>query len=164
VVNRILLGVLMFVLITSQGACSTGEGEPAAVQSGELTVSDVQANMTLPSDTGSLWMKIHNGTDTDDALIGAEFAGCAAIELHDMVMENDVMIMRPVEGGEIPIPAGETVELTRGSLHVMCVGKEAPLEAGTNLDVTLKFANAGDMAVTAVVVDPGETPMNMDSE
>jgi hypothetical protein len=109
-------------------------------------------------------MEIHNGTDMDDALIGAEFDGCVAIELHDMIMENDVMVMRPVEGGQIPIPAGETVELKKGGLHVMCIGKEAPLEAGSSLDVALKFANAGDIAVTAVVVEPGEMPMNMSKE
>lgn len=162
--KRIVLGVLVFVLIFLLAACSTAGSEPAAGESGELTVDKVQANMTLPSDTGSLWMVIHNGSDTDDELVGAEFAGCAAIELHDMVMENDIMVMREVEGGKIPIPAGETVELKKGGLHVMCIGKEAPLEAGTNLDVTLKFANAGDIAVTAVVVEPGETPMDMGGE
>jgi copper(I)-binding protein len=45
----------------------------------------------------------------------------------------------------------------------MCIGKEVPLEAGTTLDVTLKFANAGDIVVTAVVVEPGEMPINLDS-
>jgi copper(I)-binding protein len=161
-VKRLILGALVLVLMFSLAACSTGGSEQAACGSGELTVSDVQANMTLPSDTGSLWMKIQNGTDTDDELIGAEFDGCAAIELHNMVIENDVMVMREVDGGKIPIPAGETVELKKGGLHVMCIGKEAQLEAGTNLDVVLKFAKAGDVAVTAVVVEPGEMPMNMD--
>lgn len=160
--KRLILGALVLVLMFSLAACGTGGSEQAAGGSGELTVSDVQANMTLPSDTGSLWMKIQNGTDADDELIGAEFDGCAAIELHDMVMENDVMVMREVEGGKIPIPAGETVELKKGGLHVMCIGKDAPLEVGTNLDVVLKFAKAGDVAVTAVVVEPGEMPMNME--
>ena len=162
--KRIFLGALVLVLLLLLAACSTGGSEQAAGGSGELTVSDVQANMTMPSDTGSLWMQIHNGTAEDDELVGAEFEGCAAIELHDMFMENDVMVMREVEGGKIPIPAGETVELKKGGLHVMCIGKDAPLEKGTNLDATLKFAKAGDIVVTAVVVEPGEMPMNMEGD
>lgn len=130
---------------------------------GELTVVNVQANLALPTDTGSVWMIINNGTEQEERLVGAEIAGCGVIELHDMVIdENDVMVMRMVEGGEIPIPAGETVQLKRGGLHVMCLQKEAPLEPGTEIDIVLKFANAGDVAVTAPVVAPGDMPMNME--
>lgn len=156
----LVLPLLLWVL----AACSTAGPGTGNEASGELTVSNVRANMTLPSDTGSLWMEIYNGTATDDALVGAEFAGCAAIELHDMVMENDVMIMREVEGGRIPIPAGETVELKQGGLHVMCIGKETPLEAGTTLEVALQFEKAGTINVTADVVAPGEMPMGMGEE
>lgn len=134
--------------------------ELPTVTPGELTVANVQANLALPSTTGSVWMAIMNGTDTDDALIGAEIPGCGVIELHEMIMQNDVMVMQQVEGGQIPIPAGGTVELKRGGLHVMCIEKEAPREVGTMVDLILHFANAGAIAVTAPVVDPGE--MNMD--
>lgn len=156
--------LILLALILGLVACSTAEPEAAAPKPEELTVSHVRANMTLPSDTGSLWMEIYNGTDTDDALIGAEFEGCAAIELHDMKMEDDIMVMRQVEGGKIPIPAGETVELKKGGLHVMCIGKDAPLEVDSMLDVALQFENAGTINVTAKVVEPGEMPMNMDAD
>jgi copper(I)-binding protein len=131
---------------------------------GRITVTNLRANLTLPSDTGSLWMEIFNGTGEDDALLGAEVPGCAVIELHNMMMENDVMVMRQVEGGKIPLPAGETVELQQGGLHVMCIGKEAPLEAGSMIDIVLHFENADDIALTAEVVAPGEMPANMGGE
>lgn len=161
--------IYLFVLVLLLAACSTAEPETSAGESeaGEMegiTVTNVRANMTLPSDTGSLWMEIYNGSGADDALQGAEVPGCAVIELHDMVMENDVMVMREVEGGQIPIPAGETVELKRGGLHVMCIGKEAPLEVGSSIDIVLQFENAGDIQLTAEVVEPGEMPMNMGGE
>jgi copper(I)-binding protein len=127
---------------------------------GELTVANVRANLALPSTTGSVWMVILNGTDTDDALIGAEIPGCGVIELHDMVMQGDVMVMQQVEGGQIPIPAGATVELKRGGLHVMCIDKAAPLDVGSNVDLVLHFANAGAISVTAPVVEPGEMSMD----
>ena len=159
----------LLVLVLLLAACSTAEleqsaGDAAMAGTEDITVSNVRANLTLPSDTGSLWMKIHNGGDKDDALVSAEVPGCAVIELHTMVMENDVMVMRQVEGGKIPLPAGETVELKQGGLHVMCIGKEAPLEAGSTIDIVLHFENADDVALTAEVVAPGEMPANMSGE
>ena len=126
---------------------------------GELTVANVRANLTLPTDTGSVWLVILNGTNSDDALIGAEVPGCGVVELHDMKMDGDVMVMRPVEGQRIPVPAGKMVELKKGGLHVMCIQKEAPLEEGSTVDMVLKFAVAGDVPVTGEVVAPGDSSM-----
>lgn len=154
--KRVVLTVLV-LLIVSLTACG-GSDSP---ESGEMVIENVQANMTMPSDTGSVWVKITNNTGQDDALVGAEVPGCGTIELHNMVMDGDVMVMRQVEGGEIPIPNGEIVELKQGGLHIMCIGKEAPLAVGDSLDITLNFANAGTMDVTASVVEPGGM-MNME--
>ncbi len=83
-----------------------------------------------------------------------------------MIMENDVMVMRQMEGNRIPIPAGETVMLQRGGLHVMCIGKMAEFAVGQSVPVTLTFEKAGTMEVTAEVIDPGEMSpeMQMDEE
>ena len=161
--------VYLLILVSLLAACGTSGSEAPAGGSARgdmqgITITNARANLTLPSDTGSLWMEIHNGSGEDDALLGAEVPGCAAIELHDMMMENDVMVMREVEGGRIPLPAGETVELKQGGLHVMCIGKEAPLEAGSTIDIVLHFENADDVALTAEVVAPGEMPANMSGE
>lgn len=127
--------------------------------SGRLEVSGVRANLTLPSDTGAVYMTIANGTDQDERLLGATVPGCGAIELHEMTMDGDVMIMRQVEGGELPIPAGETVELVPSGLHVMCIGKTGNYAVGDTIPVTLEFAAAGTIEVTAEVVAPGEMDM-----
>jgi len=156
-----LISILLVLLVVSLVACSSNSSSDST--SGEMVIENVQANMTMPSSTGSVWLKITNNTGQDDALISAEMEGCGTIELHDMMMENDVMVMREVEGGEIPIPDGETVELKKGGLHIMCIDKEAPLEKGTAVDVALQFANAGTINVTGTVVEPGEM-MNMDHD
>ncbi len=148
--------LMLFALVLfTLAACSASESAAAPI-----TVENVRANMTLPSDTGSFWMLITNNSDTDDALMGAAVDGCGVIELHDMVMENDVMVMRMVEGGQIPIPAGQTVELKPGGLHVMCMQKAAPLELGTKVTIELEFANAGTMSVEGEVVAPAMGGMN----
>lgn len=154
-----LTGCLVFLAII-MAACSSSGSDASGI-----TVENVRANMTLPTETGSFWMVITNHSDTDDALTGAAVNGCGVIELHNMFMEEGVMVMRPVEGGQIPIPAGETVELKPGGLHVMCLQKAAPLELGTKVNVSLTFANAGTMKVEATVVEPAaSTNMEMGSE
>jgi hypothetical protein len=160
-----LFAIVLFLLL-ALAAC--GGTEPAAQQveesvgEGGIVVSNVKANMTVPSDTGSFWMEIANNGSADDILEGAVVDGCNVIELHDMIMDGDTMVMRQVEGGKIPIPAGETVVLKKGGLHVMCIGKEAPLEKDSSIDIALQFANAGTVNVVGKVVEPGEMPMNMD--
>ena len=136
----------------------TGLPMPEMV-AGELTVANARANMTLPSSTGSVWLFILNGTDTDDMLLDVEVPGCGVVEIHNMFMENDVMLMRQVEGG-VPIPAGEMVEIKQGGLHVMCIDKEAPLEAGAGIDIVLHFETAGAVNVSGVVVPPSGMVMD----
>jgi copper(I)-binding protein len=137
---------------------------PAVTDVDGLLIENVLANLALPSTTGSVWLKITNNTAADEALTGATIPGCGVIELHDMKMENDVMTMFPVEGGEIVLPAGEAVELKRGGLHIMCIEKAAPVEVGTEVEITLHFATAGDVVVTAPVVDPGTVTMEMEHD
>jgi len=159
--NAFLMLGLSLLLVACTGAIEDNASSPASSGGveGGIEVRNAQANMTLPTETGSFWMEIMNHGTADDALIGASVDGCAVLELHDMVMEGDTMVMREVEGGQIPIPAGETVLLQKGGLHVMCIGKEAPLEIGTTVEIALQFANAGKITATATVVEPGDAPM-----
>lgn len=156
--KRYLLFTLLLAWLLALAACSASEADSAPI-----AVENVRANMTLPSDTGSFWMLITNNSDKDDALLGASVDGCGVIELHDMVMENDVMVMRPVAGGQIPILAGQTVELKPGGLHVMCMQKAAPLELGTKVTIALEFANAGTINVEGEVVEPAMSSGGMNN-
>lgn len=147
--KRLVLIVLLACLALFAAACSTSDEAETGI-----VVENVRANMTLPSDTGSFWMSISNRSDTDDVLVGAEVTGCGVIELHDMVMENDVMVMRQVAGDGIVIPAGETVALEPGGLHVMCLQKEAPLTVGAEITIALHFQESGTIEMPAMVVEP----------
>lgn len=142
---RKLLSLLLLIVLVGVG-CTTAS-------SGELVVSDVwgrSAPAVAPN--GAFYMTIVNGTAADEQLLGATVDICGAVELHEMTMqENDVMEMRQVPGGVVDIPAGETVALTAGGLHVMCIDKQGALEVGDEVPLTLHFANAGDVAVTAEI-------------
>lgn len=150
---------LLPILLMLLAACG-GSGNDAGTP-GEITVDNVTANLTLPTETGALYMRIINNTDVDDALLGATVPGCGAVELHEMVMQDDVMTMRQLEGNRLPIPAGETVTLESGGRHVMCFGKTGDFTVGQAVPITLEFDIAGTMGVSAEVVAPGETGTHM---
>jgi periplasmic copper chaperone A len=67
-----------------------------------------------------------------------------------MAMEGDVMKMRPMSDG-IVIPAGETVSLEPGGLHVMFMGLSSPFIEGETVTVTLTFEKAGSVDVELAV-------------
>ena len=152
--------VLSLILVVVLAACGGGEQGEAA--GGKLVVENVMGNLSLPMPNGAVYMTITNGTGSDDARIDAAVPGCGTVELHEMVMVDDVMEMRQMEGNRIPIPAGETVTLQRGGLHVMCIGKTSDFTVGQSVPITLTFENAGTMEVTAIVTDPGEMSPEME--
>ncbi len=82
---------------------------------------------------------LKNGTAKDVSLIKAESDISTVVELHDMVMENEVMVMRPIE--KILIKSNSSTELKPGSLHIMFIGLKAPLKKDAKHKVTLTFDN-----------------------
>jgi copper(I)-binding protein len=60
-------------------------------------------------------------------------------------MAGMVMKMRRLAG--VAIPAGQTVALAPGAMHLMLVGLKAPLREGQSFALTLTFAKAGRQTV-----------------
>lgn len=94
------------------------------------------------------FLTVMNMGHEDDRLIAvsAEFAERG--ELHDMVVEDDVMRMREVEGGMLA-PAGEalTLDPMTPGLHLMFIDLKQPLVAGEEWAVTLTFENSGEATI-----------------
>lgn len=148
------------------------QGDPA---SSELLITDVRSRMS-PRRAGvaAVYLTIENPTDRDDALLRASVSPDIAgiVEVHETfrVEEDDaddsemehgeegmqdgehgspMMGMREIDA--IDIPAGDTVELVSGGLHIMLIDLVDDLEVGDRFEVTLTFEHAGDVTVTAEV-------------
>lgn len=76
-----------------------------------------------------------------------------------MAIENDVMKMRQLPDG-IEIPAGATVELKSGGLHVMFMRIKHPFKEGEKFTATLNFEKAGKIDVDFKIeaARPGAKP------
>lgn len=91
-----------------------------------------------------------------DRLLSARSPAADAAEIHSMTMEGDVMKMRQVDA--IELASGQTVELKPGGYHLMLMGLKAPLKAGDQFPLTLKFEKAGEVVVTVKVEESKPQP------
>ncbi len=103
---------------------------------------------------------ITNAGQEDDTLIAAVTEAAGRVELHEMILEDDVMRMREVAGG-IPVPAGGTVVLRPGGLHLMLMAPTGAAAVGETRDVTLTFASGAEMTVPFAVAQVPEIELGL---
>jgi len=122
-------------------------------KAGAITIGHPYARATAPGQpAGGGFLKLDNG-GAADRLLSASADVANSVELHSMKMDGDVMQMRQVEA--IDLPAGKTVELKPGGLHIMFIGLKAPLKKGDSFPLKLKFEKAGEVTVQVNVEAPG---------
>jgi copper(I)-binding protein len=103
--------------------------------------------------TGGVFLTIRNTGNSADRLLSASSPLPSAAELHTTVRDGDVMRMQPVQA--IEVPAGGSVTLRPGGLHLMLVGLSAPMRVGEAVPVTLTFEHAGAITVQVPVQPAG---------
>jgi hypothetical protein len=89
-------------------------------------------------------MQITNLTGTDFTITGASSPDFDTAELHRTVVEDGVARMLPVP--ELTIPAGGSVLLEPGGLHLMLFDPVQPLQQGDS--VTLVLHRDDDICLT----------------
>lgn len=163
----------------SEDTTTTTEAATTAIEVADVwarPVADLAAQ-----DTSAIYMMITGG-DEDDALVSASVPADVAgtVELHETTaadgstdtmdgdmggdmgdtMDGDMgddmgggmMTMREVPS--IGVPAGETVELKPGGLHIMLLDVRRVIEPGETIEVTLTFESGEEIVTTAEVREP----------
>ena len=100
-----------------------------------LAVEDPWTPEAPPGRMMAGFMLLHNAGETDVALVDAASPGFGHVEIHTMVMDDGVMRMRRLD--ELIIPAGETVELRPGGLHLMLIEPLESFRQGDQIEVEL---------------------------
>jgi len=85
-------------------------------------------------------------------LVSASSPVAGVVEVHEMVMDGNVMKMRAITGLELP--AGKAVELKPGGYHVMMMDLKQELKAGESVPVTLVIEGAGGKRESVEVKAP----------
>ena len=142
--NHMLIALAPLLLIA---ACS------APAKDGAIEVRDAWARATAQGQPGgAIYATIvnHGG---DDTLIGASAPSATMAMIHTSSHVDGVARMRMVD--RLAIPAGATVALAPGGTHVMLEGLAAPLVAGQQTTITLRFATADAKQVPVAIVAAG---------
>jgi len=136
----------------------------AAAQTGSVEVKNAWARATPGNaENGAAYLTLQSATA--DRLTGVSTPVAKSAGLHTMSMEGGVMKMAPLAG--IDLPAGQTVTLNPGAIHIMLLGLTRPLVPGQSFRLTLTFEKAGTREVTVGVEKVGSmgpgggTPMPM---
>ena len=116
----------------------------------ELSFSDVKIRLVPPTSTVSaLFMKVENKSNEKISITSIESNLADQVELHNMIMENGSMQMRPVE--KIELNAKATTELKRGGLHVMFINLKKPLKEGETHKLKINLSNKKSQMIEAKV-------------
>jgi len=142
------------VTAAAGGDAHAGHGGQAAagtVTLGDLTITGGFSRATLPNaPVGGGFLTIANGGSVGDRLVAAETDVAGRVEIHEMAMTDGVMTMRALPDG-LTIPAGGTVELKPGGLHLMFMDLKDRLVEGGTLPLTLTFEHAGEVTVPLAI-------------
>ena len=95
---------------------------------------------------GAGYFKIKNIGTNDIHLLEVVSDSVDNIELHTIIMEEDVAKMRPIKGGVI-IKVGESMEFKPMGNHLMFFGINKKLGEGELLEANFKFKNSKDLLV-----------------
>lgn len=85
-------------------------------------------------------------------LVGISTPAAGIAEVHEMKMDGDVMKMREIPA--LALPAGKTVALKPGGLHVMLMDLKQPVAKDTRVPMTLRFRDAAGVESTLDLVLP----------
>lgn len=103
--------------------------------------------------TGAVFMTLENKGGEADRLVGGQTDVARVVEIHETVMEGEVMKMQMLQDG-LEIPAKDQVLLEPGGYHVMLIGITRDLEAGDTFSLELQFEKSGTIQVEPQVREP----------
>ena len=119
-------------------------------KTGEITIVHPWSRPAGQGQNGVIYLEIRNLGEADDRLVAVGTPLAKKVELHRSTMEEGVHRMEKVDG--IVVPAGGSVTLAPGGLHVMLIGLKFMLMAEETIPVSFTFEHAGAIT-TGVAVE-----------
>src|SRR5262249_46290126 len=108
---------------------------------------------TAPGATGVVYLTLENTGSVPDRLIGVTTPVAATASLHVMVMDGNMMMMRPVDA--VDIKQGQEIDLRPNGLHIMLTNVRERLQEGGEFPLQLDFEKAGTISVEIKVLSLG---------
>ena len=119
-----------------QALCIVALAIAAGVAQASVTATDAWVRGTVPAQktTGAF---VTLKSSEESRLVSVTSPAARSAEIHSSEQQQGVMHMHALDA--IALPAGKSVELKPGGLHIMLVGLVRPLGAGDTVPLTLTF-------------------------
>jgi copper(I)-binding protein len=127
-------------------APAEASAEPAAGSMGE-------GQAMAMTGTGAVFMRLVNEGNEADRLLGGRTDVAKVVEIHETVMQDDIMKMQMLPDG-LEVPAKGEVVLKPGGYHVMLIGMQRDLNVGDTFTIELQFEKSGTVTVEPQVRQP----------
>lgn len=160
----VVVSALLLTACGGAGEQATSTTEPSAAatmtaaaagESSELSVVDPWVKATAGAEEATMtavFAVVTNSSSEQRTIVAATTTASPRAELHEMSMVDGAMVMRKIDAG-IVVPAGQSVSLEPGGLHVMVLDVAEEIAPGDEVDVTLTFDNGASAEFTALAKD-----------
>jgi copper(I)-binding protein len=116
-----------------------------AVSAQSVNIANAWVRATAPGQTTAA-AYVDLTSDSNAVLVAAGSPLAQRVELHSMTMDGGVMRMRALP--RIDLPAGQTVKLAPGGMHVMLIDIKQPLKPGDKVPLVLSVQSSGTSLTT----------------
>ncbi|HQZ03732.1 MAG TPA: copper chaperone PCu(A)C [Thauera sp.] len=125
----------------------------------DVTVADAWVRATVPQQmaTGAFMRLTSDGSAR---LVAADSPVASVVEIHEMIMDGNIMKMNAVPG--VDLPAGQVIELKPGGYHVMLMGLKQQVKDGDEVPVSIVVEGA-DGARQTIQLKAQARPLNASS-
>ena len=120
------------------------------VKHDNLEISGVWARPAFEGGNSAVYMEITNSDIESEYLVSASSSRCRLVEIHEIIIDGDIMRMSPVKT-DMLIPAGDEIVFEPGGYHLMMIDLESDMIFGDKFDLELKFRNSEDVIVSVSV-------------
>ena len=96
------------------------------------------------------YLKIKNTNAYDERLIAITSNIAKKSEIHEMIIDNDIMKMNVLNDG-LKIPANSTVHLKPGSYHIMFMKLQKKIKIMSTHKINLNFEKSGQLNIDVSV-------------
>jgi periplasmic copper chaperone A len=114
-----------------------------------LIVQDAWVREVPGSDVAAVYLTLRNPTKQPISIVGVESSLASHAMIHETRTESGQSRMRPHE--QLVVPAGQTVKLEPGGLHVMLHGITRPAAVGESVPLVLLLVDGNKVQVAAIV-------------
>ena len=110
-----------------------------ALAAGSVSIDSPRLRFIIKARPAAGYFTLKNSGDKPVALVAASSPACGMLMLHESREVNGVETMRAVKS--VTVPAHGAVSFAPGGYHLMCMQPLPTIQVGSNVMVTLKFAD-----------------------